>query len=44
MSIFEIVEKIKTIVGYKGKLVYNATKPDGIIFKLMDFSKINNLD
>ena len=43
MPISEIVEKIKETVGYKGKLVYDSTKPDGTMLKLMDVSKINAL-
>ncbi len=43
MPISEIVEKIKETVGYKGKLVYDKTKPDGTMLKLMDVSKINTL-
>ena len=43
MPISEIVELIKETVGYKGKLVYDKTKPDGTMFKLMDVSKINQL-
>lgn len=43
MPISEIVELIKQIVGYKGKLVYDKTKPDGTMLKLMDVSKINQL-
>lgn len=43
MSISEIVELIKETVGYKGKLVYDKTKPDGTMLKLMDVSKINQL-
>ena len=34
---------IKEVVGYKGKLVYDKTKPDGTMLKLMDVSKINQL-
>lgn len=43
MPISEIVELIKETVGYKGKLVYDTTKPDGTMLKLMDVSKINAL-
>lgn len=43
MPISEIVELIKETVGYKGKLVYDMTKPDGTMLKLMDVSKINAL-
>ena len=30
-------------VGYTGKLVYDKSKPDGTMLKLMDVSKINSL-
>lgn len=43
MQISEIVELIKETVGYKGKLIYDKTKPDGTLLKLMDVSKINAL-
>lgn len=43
MPISEIVELIKETVDYKGKLVYDKTKPDGTMLKLMDVSKINQL-
>ena len=43
MPISEIVELIKETVGYQGKLVYDKTKPDGTMLKLMDVSKINAL-
>lgn len=41
MPISEIVELIKVTVGYKGKLIYDTSKPDGTMLKLMDVSKIN---
>lgn len=43
IPISEIVEIIKEIVGYEGKLVYDTTKPDGTMLKLMDVSRINSL-
>ena len=43
MPISEIVELIKETVGYQGKLVYDKTKPDGTMLKLMDVSKMNAL-
>ena len=43
MPISEIVEKIKDVVGFKGRLIYDKTKPDGTMLKLMDVSKINSL-
>ena len=43
MPISQIIELIKETVGYKGKLVYDKTEPDGTMLKLMDDSKINQL-
>lgn len=43
ISIRALAEMIKDIVGYKGDLVFNSTKPDGTPKKLMDSSKINSL-
>lgn len=41
LSIRELAEMIKNIVGFKGELVFDASKPDGTPRKLMDVSKIN---
>jgi GDP-L-fucose synthase len=43
ISIKELATTIKKIVGYKGELVFDDTKPDGTPKKLLDVSKINNL-
>ena len=43
VSIKELAELIVAEVGYKGKLVFDTTRPDGTPRKLMDTSKINNL-
>ena len=43
MTIAEIAQMIKEVVGFDGKLVYDKTKPDGTPLKLMDVSKINAL-
>ncbi len=43
VSIKELAELIVAEVGYKGKLVFDTTKPDGTPRKLMDTSKINSL-
>ncbi len=43
MTINEIANLIKETVGYQGKLVYDTTKPDGTMLKMMDVSKINAL-
>jgi len=40
LSIKELAEMIKDIVGYKGKIVFDSLKPDGTPRKLMDVSKL----
>jgi GDP-L-fucose synthase len=43
LSIKELAEIIKDIVGYKGNIVFDASKPDGTPRKLMDISKLISL-
>ena len=43
MTVSEIAQLIKEVVGYEGKLVYDKTKPDGTMLKMMDVSRINSL-
>jgi GDP-L-fucose synthase len=43
ISISELAELIKGITGFTGNIVYNTSKPDGTLLKLMDSSKINAL-
>lgn len=43
LSIKELAEKIKSITGYNGKIVWDKTKPDGAPRKLLDVRKINKL-
>ncbi|GAK56587.1 GDP-fucose synthetase [Candidatus Vecturithrix granuli] len=43
ISIREVAELIRDIVGFQGKLVFDATKPDGTPRKLLDVSKIQQL-
>jgi GDP-L-fucose synthase len=40
MSIRELAESMAKVVGFKGKLVFDASKPDGTPRKIMDNSKI----
>lgn len=42
-SIKEIAETIKKVVEFKGELVFDTSKPDGSMRKLMDVSRINSL-
>ncbi|MDD3437172.1 MAG: GDP-L-fucose synthase [Candidatus Gastranaerophilales bacterium] len=41
VSILELAQIIKKVVGYEGKIVLDKTKPDGTMQKLMDVSKMN---
>ncbi len=43
VTILEAANIIKDIVGYKGMLEFDSTKPDGTPRKLLDVSKINSL-
>jgi len=43
ISIKELAEMIKEITGYRGKLVFDTSKPDGTPRKLMDVSKLTQL-
>ena len=42
-TIREIAETVKRVVGYEGKLVFDASKPDGTMRKLMDVSRLKKL-
>lgn len=43
ISILDLANLIKEVVGYKGDLVFDNSKPDGTMRKLMDVSRINSL-
>lgn len=43
ISISEVAEIIREIVGYDGEIVYDDTKPDGTPRKLLDVSKLDKL-
>ncbi|WP_159634791.1 GDP-L-fucose synthase family protein [Sphingobacterium composti Ten et al. 2007 non Yoo et al. 2007] len=43
LSIKELAEIIQKIVGHKGEVIWDATKPDGTPRKLMDVSKMHEL-
>lgn len=43
VSIAELANLIKEIVGFEGELVFDTSKPDGTYQKLMDSSKLNAL-
>jgi len=43
ISIKDLAYIIKEIVGFKGTIEFDTTKPDGTMQKLLDVSRINNL-
>jgi GDP-L-fucose synthase len=43
VTILEVAQKIKTIVGFTGDMEFDSTKPDGTPRKLLDVSRINAL-
>nr|WP_317125685.1 GDP-L-fucose synthase [Sinomicrobium pectinilyticum] len=43
LSIKDLAELIQKIVGHKGKIVWDSSKPDGTPRKLMDVSKMESL-
>lgn len=43
LTIKELAEKIRAVVGYQGKIVWDTTKPDGTPRKLMDSSKLYSM-
>ena len=42
-TIKELAETIKEVIGYKGKIEFDNSKPDGTLKKLMDTTRLNNL-
>lgn len=43
VSIRELAETLKDVVGYQGKLTFDLTKPDGTPRKLLDVSKLHRM-
>ena len=43
ISILELANMIADIIGYKGKIKTNTTKPDGAMRKLLDCTRLNAL-
>jgi len=43
LSIRELAELVKKIVGYQGEVIYDSGKPDGAFRKLMDVSRLSAL-
>ena len=43
ITIMELAKTIQSIVGHKGKILWDSSKPDGTPRKLMDISKMKEL-
>ena len=43
VTIGELSRIIRTVVGFKGKLFFDHSKPDGTMRKLMDVTKLKKL-
>jgi len=43
ITIKELAEKVRAVVGYEGEIVWDTTKPDGTPRKLLDVSKLHAL-
>ena len=43
ISIHDLSKMIKEVVGYKGQIEFDNTKPDGTMKKLLDSGRLNNL-
>jgi len=43
ISIMALAEMINQVVGFKGNITYDPTKPDGTMRKLLDVGKLNEL-
>ena len=43
VTIREMAETMKEVVGYTGRLTFDTTKPDGAPRKLIDVSRLSNI-
>jgi GDP-L-fucose synthase len=43
LSIRELAEIIKDITGYKGRIIYDTSKPDGTLRKFLDITRLHDL-
>ena len=43
ISIQELANKIKDMIGFQGEIVWDRSKPDGVYRKVLDVSKLNSL-
>jgi GDP-L-fucose synthase len=43
VTIRELAEMVMSVIGYKGRLIFDSTKPDGTPRKLLDVSRLTDL-
>lgn len=43
VSIRELAEMVMSVIGYSGRLVFDSSKPDGTLRKLLDVSRLTEL-
>jgi GDP-L-fucose synthase len=43
ISILELAETLKSIIGFKGKIVFDSSKPNGTPRKVVDTSKLSKM-
>ena len=43
LTVKQLANKISTLVNYNGKILWDKSKPDGTLRKLLDISKIYKL-
>jgi GDP-L-fucose synthase len=43
LTIKKLAETVQEVIGHQGKIIWDATKPDGTPRKLMDVNRINKL-
>jgi GDP-L-fucose synthase len=42
VTIRELAETIMDVVGFEGRIVFDASKPDGTMRKMLDVSRLND--
>ncbi len=42
-TIVELIEIVKEVVNYEGEVIYDVSKPDGVLVKLQDITKMSKL-
>lgn len=43
LTIIELVELVKNIIGFQGEIIWDSTKPDGTPRKILDVSRLTSL-